>query len=287
MLSNGRGEFGKRQGLSIFTKINWQTVMNILDKIIEHKKEEVVRDKNLISLHELQQQENFDRQIISLKSFLLDETKTGIIAEFKRRSPSKGIINDKADVLDVTTAYTNHGASGLSVLTDTEFFGGAADDLRKARVNHIPILRKDFIVDEYQLAEARAMGADVILLIAACLTPHRVQELAFFAKSLQLEVLLEIHNEAELQHICDEVDLVGVNNRDLKTFSVDINRSIELSKQIPADKIKIAESGIGNVETIEIFKEAGFKGFLIGENFMKEADPGDGFKQFVQKLKQV
>jgi indole-3-glycerol phosphate synthase len=133
--------------------------------------------------------------------------------------------------------------------------------------------------------EARAMGADVILLIAACLTPHRVQELAFFAKSLQLEVLLEIHNEDELRHICDEVDLVGVNNRDLKTFSVDINRSIELSKQIPADKIKIAESGIDSVETIFTFKEAGFKGFLIGENFMKQPNPTIAFAAFVKQLK--
>ena len=260
--------------------------MNILDKIIEHKKEEVKRNKNFVSLHQLQQQENFNRQVISLKKVLLDETKTGIIAEFKRRSPSKGIINDQADVLDVTTAYTKHGASGLSVLTDTEFFGGAADDLLKARVNNIPILRKDFMIDEYQLAEARAMGADVILLIAACLKPHRVQELAFFAKSLQLEVLLEIHNETELQHICDEVDLVGVNNRDLKTFSVDINRSVELSKQIPADKIKIAESGIDKAETINIFKQAGFKGFLMGEHFMKFENPGEAFEQFVKKLKQ-
>ena len=260
--------------------------MNILEKIIEHKKEEIARNKNFVSLHQLQQQENFNRQVISLKKVLLDETKTGIIAEFKRRSPSKGIINDQADVLDVTTAYTKHGASGLSVLTDTEFFGGAADDLLKARVNNIPILRKDFMIDEYQLAEARAMGADVILLIAACLTPHRVQELAFFAKSLQLEVLLEIHNETELQHICDEVDLVGVNNRDLKTFSVDINRSVELSKQIPADKIKIAESGIDKAETINIFKQAGFKGFLMGEHFMKFENPGEAFEQFVKKLKQ-
>ena len=260
--------------------------MNILDTIIECKKGEVARNKNLVSLYDLQQQEHFNRQVISLKKFLLDESKTGIIAEFKRKSPSKGIINDKADVLNVTAAYTKYGASGLSVLTDTEFFGGDTGDLHKARVNNIPILRKDFIIDEYQLSEARAMGADVILLIAACLTPHRVQELAFFAKSLQLEVLLEIHNENELQHICSEVDLVGVNNRDLKTFSVDINRSIELSKQIPAEKIKIAESGINNVETIKIFKEAGFKGFLMGENFMKEKDPGEAFEQFTKKLKQ-
>ena len=261
--------------------------MNILDKIIEHKKVEIEKRKQLISIEELKQEENFNLKTFSLKEFLFDETKTGIIAEFKRRSPSKGIINDKADVVEVTKAFTDNGASCLSVLTDSIFFGGSADDLRRARVNNIPILRKDFIIDEYQLAEAKAMGADVILLIAACLTPEHVQELAFFAKSLNLEVLLEIHNEQELAHICNEVDFVGVNNRDLKTFSVDINRSIELSKQIPGDKIKIAESGINKSETINIFREAGFTGFLMGENFMKAKDPGEAFKQFVQQLKQV
>ena len=260
--------------------------MNILDKIIENKKEEVARNKQLISQEQLRQQPDFNRQVFSLKNFLLDETKTGIIAEFKRRSPSKGIINNSADVLEVTKGYTANGASCLSILTDSDFFGGFADDLRKARVNNIPILRKDFIVDEYQLIEARAIGADVILLIAACLTPESVQELAFFAKSLQLEVLLEIHTEQELQHICNEVDLVGVNNRDLKTFTVDINKSIELGNQIPAGKIKIAESGISDIETINTFKSAGFTGFLMGEKFMKEPQPGVAFKQFVQKLKQ-
>jgi len=259
--------------------------MNILDEIIEHKKEEVAGNKTIISAEQLKQQHSFNRPVFSLKQFLLDDTKTGLIAEFKRRSPSKGIINDKADVVEVTKAYTNHGASCLSVLTDSVFFGGSADDLSKARVNTIPILRKDFIIDEYQLIEARAMGADVILLIAACLTPDRVKELAFFAKSLQLEVLLEIHNEAELKHICDEVDMVGVNNRDLKTFSVDINRSIELGKQIAADKLKIAESGIDSIETIIAFKKAGFKGFLIGEHFMKQPDPTIAFAEFVKQLK--
>ncbi len=260
--------------------------MNILDTIIEYKKGEVVRNKKLVSVTQLQQHKNFSRPVISLTRFLQDETGTGIIAEFKRKSPSKGIINDKADVLKVTTAYTKSGASGLSVLTDTDFFGGFTNDLLIARVNEIPLLRKDFIIDEYQITEAKAMGADVILLIAACLTPHRVAELAFFAKRLKLEVLLEINNEEELQHICSEVDLVGVNNRDLKTFSVDINRSIELSKHIPADKIKIAESGISNVETINIFKQAGFKGFLMGEHFMKSEDPAKTFEQFIKKLKQ-
>ena len=259
--------------------------MNILDTIIEYKALEVQAVKEKISVQELQQSSFYARPTFSLKQFLLDETKTGIIAEFKRKSPSKGIINDTADVVEVTTAYTAHGASCLSVLTDEHFFGGSANDLQKARVHQIPILRKDFIIDEYQITEARAMGADVILLIAACLSPERVKELAEFAKKLQLEVLLEIHTENELAHICDATEIVGINNRDLKTFSVDINRSIELGKKIPADKIKIAESGINNIDTICTFKEAGFKGFLIGENFMKQPDPTIAFADFVQQLK--
>ncbi|NDE10652.1 MAG: indole-3-glycerol phosphate synthase TrpC [Chitinophagia bacterium] len=258
--------------------------MNILDTIIAKKKIEVASNKARVSVDELQQSDLFMRPIFSLKEFLLDETKTGIIAEFKRQSPSKGVINGTADVLEVTKAYTLNGASCLSVLTDEHFFGGSEQDLRKARVNDIPILRKDFIIDEYQIVEARSMGADVILLIAACLTPERVKELATFAKSIQLEVLLEIHSEEELQHICDETELVGVNNRDLKTFSVDINRSIELSKKIPDNKIKIAESGINDIETIRIFRQAGFKGFLIGENFMKQPDPTIAFAIFVEQL---
>ena len=177
--------------------------MNILDTIIAYKITEVARAKEQVSVEVLKQSAFFNRPTFSLKQFLLDETKTGIIAEFKRQSPSKGIINNNADVVEVTTAYTQHGASCLSVLTDNHFFGGSAEDLVKARINNIPILRKDFMIDEYQIVEARAMGADVILLIAACLTPERVKELANFAKSLQLEVLLEIHNEDELQHICD------------------------------------------------------------------------------------
>jgi len=259
--------------------------MNILDKIIEQKKIEVAERKLTSTIEHLKESVFYSRAVFSLKQFLLDDTKTGIIAEFKRRSPSKGIINDKVDVEEVTRAYTEFGASCLSVLTDEHFFGGSTKDLKRARVNHIPILRKDFIIDEYQIVEARSMGADVILLIAACLTPQRVKELATFAKKLQLEVLLEIHNEEELQHICTETEIVGVNNRDLKTFTVDINRSIELSKKIPADKIKIAESGIHDIETILIFKKAGFKGFLIGENFMKQPDPMIAFADFANQLK--
>ena len=259
--------------------------MNILEKIIAHKKTEIEKARLLVPAEVLQQSKFFTRKTFSLKEFLLDETKTGIIAEFKRRSPSKGIINDVADVTAVTNAYTANGASCLSVLTDEYFFGGSNADLQSARINNIPILRKDFIIDEYQLMEARAIGADVILLIAACLTAERTKELASFARQLQLEVLLEIHNEEELGHICDEVELVGVNNRNLKTFTVDINRSIELGKQIPGDKLKIAESGIDHIDTINIFKEAGFKGFLMGERFMKEKDPGIAFSEFVEGLK--
>ena len=260
--------------------------MNILDKIIEQKKIEIAKAKELISVEQLKQNKLFDRRSISLKEFLLDKTKTGIIAEFKRRSPSKGIINDTADVAAVTKAYTLNGAGCLSILTDEHFFGGSNRDLITARINDIPILRKDFIIDEYQLVEAKAIGADVILLIAACLSVNRLKELASFARQLQLEVLLEIHNEEELGHICDEVNFVGVNNRDLKTFAVDIDRSIALGKQIPANIIKIAESGIDNINTIKIFAAAGFNGFLIGEKFMKEKDPGQAFTEFVQQLKQ-
>jgi indole-3-glycerol phosphate synthase len=260
--------------------------MNILDKIIAQKKIEVAERKKNISINELEKQISFSRKTLSLKTFLLDENKTGIIAEFKRKSPSKGIINSDADVVEITNAYTINGASGLSVLTDESFFGGSSDDLIKARINKIPILRKDFIIDEYQITEAKAIGADVILLIAANLTIAETSRFAALAKSLKMEVLLEIHNEEELDHICDEVDIVGVNNRDLKTFTVDINRSIELSKKIPSDKIKISESGISNIDTIVHLKTFGFKGFLIGEKFMKEKNPAVAFASFVHKLKE-
>jgi indole-3-glycerol phosphate synthase len=182
-------------------------------------------------------------------------------------------------------AYAENGAAALSVLTDIDFFGGSNADLERARINKIPILRKDFIIDEYQNVEARAIGADVILLIAACLTPSQVKQLGGFAKSLGLEVLLEIHNEDELAHICDECDVVGVNNRDLKYFTVDITQSLELSDKIQVNKFKISESGITDTDTIHMLRSAGFKGFLIGENFMREPDPAVAFASFVKNLK--
>ena len=259
--------------------------MNILEKIIEHKRGEVAEAKAKTPVAELERRPFFGREVLSLRASLSDPGKTGIIAEFKRRSPSKGVINDKVSVVEVTQGYTEAGAACLSVLTDRNFFGGVPEDLEAARVNPIPILRKDFIIDEYQLLEARAMGADVILLIAACLKPKEVRQLARVAVSLGLEVLLEIHGEDELEHICDETPLVGVNNRDLKTFSVDVERSIRLSQQIPTGKLLIAESGINRVETIWHMRDSGFSGFLVGEHFMKEQSPAIAFASFVQQLK--
>lgn len=259
--------------------------MNILETIIAQKKLEVAERKKMVPIAVLEQSAQFSRDGFSLKQFLNDATRTGIIAEFKRKSPSKGWINANADAAKITGAYAAHGASGLSVLTDEQFFGGSFADLEKARANDIPILRKDFIIDEYQLIEAKSIGADVILLIAANLSISQTKNLAVAAKRLGLEVLLEIHNEQELDHICDEVDIVGVNNRNLKTFEVSIDTSIALSVKIPSDKFKISESGISDVDTIKKLKTYGFKGFLIGENFMKAPDPSIAFASFVEQLK--
>jgi len=259
--------------------------MNILEEIIEYKREEVKSKKSKVKTADFEKRELFSRAVLPLKDFLLDKSRTGIIAEFKRRSPSKGIINPDVDVVEVTKGYTEHGASCLSILTDEYFFGGSDEDIIKARVNEIPILRKDFIIDEYQLIEAKSIGADVILLIAACLTPAEVKRLAFFAKNLGLEVLLELHAEEELEHICDETDVIGINNRNLKTFDVDIERSLRMAEKIPFPKFKVAESGISSVNDILLFKQHGFQGFLIGENFMKATNPTIAFAEFVKQLK--
>lgn len=259
--------------------------MNILDQIVEYKKKEVEKRRSEVTVSELEKSDYFSRKALSLKESLQKQIKTGIIAEFKRRSPSKGIINDKVTVVDVTTGYTENGASALSVLTDEHFFGGSSQDLIEARINEIPVLRKDFIIDEYQVIEAKSIGADVILLIAACLTPRDVRRLAGFARNLELEVLLELHDENELEHICDETELVGVNNRNLKTFEVNIEWSLKMAQKIPDNKIKIGESGIKSVDDILLFTANGFKGFLIGELFMKEADPAIAFAEFVNALK--
>lgn len=261
--------------------------MNILDTIIAAKRIEVAERKQQYPVALLEKSNAFNRQPFSLKEFLLNNSRSGIIAEFKRRSPSKGIINDTADVLSVTKAYADNGAAALSVLTDQQFFGGATEDLEAARINTIPILRKDFIVDEYQLLEAKAMGADVILLIAACLTPREVYTLAKMATGLNLEVLLELHGEEELGHVNVYTPIVGINNRNLKTFEVDVERSLAMASLLPEQTIKVAESGIDRIENILLFRENGFKGFLMGEFFMKSADPGEAFRLFAQQLKAV
>lgn len=259
--------------------------MNILDTIIAQKRKELAIRKEQVPVSELEKGRFFANETLSLKTFLQDPAKTGIIAEFKRKSPSKGIINDRVTVEEVTTAYAKYGASGISVLTDEVFFGGSLNDLLAATINEVPLLRKDFMIDEYQLLEAKAYGAEVILLIAACLSKQEVKTMAATAKKLGLEVLLEIHNEEELGHICDEVDLVGVNNRNLKTFDVSIDTSLGLINKIPREKPAVAESGISNVDTIVTLRNAGFKGFLIGENFMKQASPSIAFADFVNQLK--
>ncbi|HEU4632723.1 MAG TPA: indole-3-glycerol phosphate synthase TrpC [Flavisolibacter sp.] len=258
--------------------------MNILEKIIEHKRKEVDQRKKDLGREALEKGRYFGRTTLSLRKSILDKNKTGIIAEYKRRSPSKGIINERNSVEAVTKAYTGYGASGISVLTDFPFFGGSLDDLIAARDNGVPLLRKDFIIDEYQLFEAKAYGADVILLIAACLSPQRVRELAAEAKNLGLEVLLELHGETELGHVCDDVDLVGVNNRNLKTFEVDLEHSVRLAEKIDDKFVKVAESGINDVNNIKYLKQFGFQGFLIGEYFMKQQNPMEAFKKFTYEL---
>lgn len=259
----------------------------ILDDIIAAKKKEVQKFKQLSSIERFEK-DGFFWQIAtrSLSQSLLAQGSTGIIAEFKRKSPSKGWFKTKElEVEPVVTAY-NKSAAGISVLTDEVFFGGDLDDLIQTKVvTDIPVLRKDFIIDEWQIAESKAFGADVILLIAACLTKTEVKEFASFAKSIGLESILEVHNEEELGHCCDEVSIIGVNNRDLKTFEIDINTSLQLIDKIPGNKPAIAESGINSIGSIEILRNAGFKGFLIGENFMKEEHPGKAFEMFVKNLK--
>ena len=261
--------------------------MNILDEINNHKRTEIAEAKNKVSVEELKVSPYFKRMTNSLKAALLDDGASGIIAEFKTKSPSKGVINGEAEASEVTAAYLAAGASGLSVLTDDNFFGGSFEDLAKARWANpkTPILRKDFMLDPYQIYEAKAHGADVILLIAESLSKSLLLELTQTAKEIGLEVLVEVHSAEELEKLNPQVDLVGVNNRNLKTFEVDINTSIKLSEQIPSQFVKISESGLSDPESIAQLRAAGFKGFLIGETFMKTDNPGKACAEFIMKLR--
>ena len=262
--------------------------MTILDQIIENKKVELFRAKEKISLEELKMSEYFNRKTNSLKSHLMSSDSTGIIAEYKRKSPSKGEINMSADIVETTEGYTKAGAAGISVLTDTVYFGGFKDDLILARVNNpnTALLRKDFMIDEYQIYEAKAWGADVILLIAANLESEEIANLSKKAHELGLEVLLEVHNKAEIDKSpMENVDIVGVNNRNLKNFEENnVNASLELFDFIPNHIIKISESCISHPDTVKHLRKVGYKGFLMGENFMKTNNPSGAMGEFVRMI---
>lgn len=262
--------------------------MTILDKIIQHKRKEVAEKASTHPVKLLEKSLYFNTECVSLKKYILREDKSGIIAEFKRQSPSKGIINAYADVEKITIGYMQAGASALSVLTDTNYFGGKNEDLIIARkFNYCPILRKDFIVDEYQIIEAKSIGADAILLIAAVLTIAEIKQFTTLAHSLGLEVLLEIHNEEELEKYIPEITLVGINNRNLNTFEVNFENSVQLIQSLPQSTVKIAESGIKTPVDIIELQEKGFNGFLIGESFMKTAEPELTAKKFIRRIKDL
>ncbi|WP_421803370.1 indole-3-glycerol phosphate synthase TrpC [Flagellimonas sp.] len=259
--------------------------MNILDKIVADKRKEVDLKKSLITQSQLESSVMMERTSISLAE-VLRKSNSGIIAEHKRRSPSKSVINQSLSVQDVAKGYADAGVCGMSVLTDGKYFGGSLDDLVLARAStNIPILRKEFIIDEYQIVEAKAYGADVILLIAAILSKEEIKTLSELAQGLGLDVLLEVHNEEELEKsLMPSLDMLGVNNRNLKSFEVDLEISKSLSKKIPDDFVKVSESGISSVEAIRELKEFDYQGFLIGENFMKTDDPGKNATEFINRL---
>ena len=259
--------------------------MNILDHIVADKRKEVDLRRSIIPTSQLEQSVLFERDTFSLTQRLKNSA-SSIIAEHKRRSPSKSVINQTLNVFDVAKGYEDAGVCGMSVLTDGKYFGGSLDDLLLARAScELPLLRKEFIIHPYQILEAKAYGADVILLIASILSKVEIKEFSEYAKSLNLEVLLEIHNEEELnKSIMPSLDMIGVNNRNLKTFDVSLETSKHLSALIPNDFLKISESGISNIEAIKELKPYGYQGFLIGENFMKTENAGESAKTFIKKL---
>ncbi len=259
--------------------------MTILDKIINNKRQEVLLKKSIIPISQLENSVLFDNTTISLSNNLRTST-SGIIAEHKRRSPSKGEINYNLNIKEVVKGYQNAGASGISILTDGTYFGGSLDDLLLARaLVKLPLLRKEFIIDEYQVIESKAFGADVILLIASILTQKEIKNLSELAQSLALEVLLEIHDEAELnKSLLPSLNMIGVNNRNLKTFEVDLEISTKLASKIPSDFVKVSESGIESIASIKNLQKFDYQGFLIGENFMKSTHFDTNVKEFISKL---
>ncbi|KPK88102.1 MAG: hypothetical protein AMS27_00710 [Bacteroides sp. SM23_62_1] len=258
--------------------------MNILEQIITYKNKEVKRMKDLYPVKLLEHKVYFQRNTNSL-SGSLGKNRPGIIAEFKRKSPSAGQFGNQTDLGQVIRGYVESGAAALSVLTDEKYFGGNIEDLSEARekTDH-PILRKDFIVDEYQIIEARAAGADAVLLIAEILTENQVYEFTGLARSFSLEVILEIHHSDQLNKLCDGITIVGVNNRNLVDLTVDVNRSFELASSIPGKFMKISESGISSPDTIIQLTETGYQGFLIGEYFMKHDTPQEACKKLIEEI---
>ena len=261
--------------------------MDILEKIVINKRNEVAIRKQLISVQHLEGTDLFHRATSSLKNALTNST-TGIIAEYKRRSPSKSVINQNAFIQEVAMGYNNAGVCGMSVLTEGHFFGGSLHDLLMARGTvQMPLLRKEFIIDEYQIIEAKAHGADVILLIAAILTRQEIAQFARLAHKLHMEVLLEVHNEEELNHaLLPDLDMIGVNNRNLKTFEVSIETSTSLASKIPSEFVKVSESGISSVNDIQLLRQVGYRGFLMGETFMASENPGSSASEFCQNMEQ-
>lgn len=260
--------------------------MNILDSIVTHKRNEVKLKKEIYPIKSLEQSIFFETQTVSLQRYIERNDLYGIIAEFKRMSPSKGMINQYAKPEKVCTDYMRAGASALSVLTDNKFFGGSNDDLTNARkYNYCPILRKDFIVDPYQIFEAKSIGADAILLIAEVLSEKEMASFYATAQSLGLEVLFEVHAAESIVKLPADAKIVGINSRNLKSFEVSLEHTIKLREQLPAGICAVAESGISSISDYHLFKNAGFRGFLIGERFMREANPGKTLSNFINSIK--
>ena len=261
--------------------------MDILQEIVAHKRIEVERFKAQLSERDIHRQVEaiLDFATPSMKQALL-ESASGIIAEFKRKSPSKGWIKEEGQADIIPLSYQQNGAAALSILTDEIYFGGCDDFIRIARHSgvQIPILYKNFIIDEYQLFQARLCGASAVLLIAADLTLVECKSLLQTAHSLGLEVLLEMHSEAELEYAELEPDLCGINNRNLGSFVTDVQNSFRLAELLPKDAVKVSESGISNPDTVKALRQAGFRGFLIGENFMKTPAPGLALRDFITHL---
>jgi indole-3-glycerol phosphate synthase len=260
--------------------------MTILDQILSHKRKEIEEARALYPVKLLEKSVYFKASTVSLKKYLVRPDLHGVIAEFKRRSPSRGMINEFADPSKVCLGYMQAGASALSVLTESKYFGGSPEDLIAARnMNFCPVLRKDFVLDEYQVIESRSIGADAILLIAGVLGKEELKSLSGLARSLGMEVLFEIHRPGEMDLLPAEAEIIGVNSRNLASLSVDRESIMDMAGQLPASVVKVAESGIDSPEALLQLRRAGYQGFLIGEHFMKEANPADTCRQFIRKVK--